>query len=196
MQSLDVHYRSRPADRTTRAELADLGAHLHMLWPILPAPMVLEWSDNPVIALEQRVPWIYAPVGLDPLRNSRGASVAPRRVRTLLKTFDTLRIPFQRVAIAHELDPDGPVRYELTELQSGPRACTDEDARRLVGKRPANHRVTRFLGLLDAAICGATFAPRTRAGGVLKHVIYGVVAWSAPRHGELSLWYPLASWRW
>ena len=193
---LDFRSSPRHSNRTTRAELADLGAYLRLVWPTLAPPMVLEWSDNPVLALRQSVPWIHIPVALGPLRDSHGASIVPRRMRARLKGTARLGVPFQRVAIAHELDPDGPVRHQLKDLQSGPRACTDEDVRRLVGKIPASHWVTRPLRVLDAAIGGATFAPRTRAGEVLKRVIYGVVASSVIGHGDPCMWYPLAAWRW
>ena len=193
---LDFRSSPRHPNRTTRADLYDLGAHLHLVWPTLPAPMVLEWSDNPFITLKLGVPWIYEPVALDPLRSSRGAAVLPGRVQARLKRTARLAVPFHRVAMAHELDPDGPVRDELSELRSGPRPCTGDDARRLVRKVPANLWVTRFLALLDAAITGATFAVRTRAAAARKQVIYGVVASSAIRDGEFCLWYPLAAWRW
>jgi hypothetical protein len=196
MHCLDFRSSPRHPNRTTRAELYDLGAYLHWVWPTLPAPMVLEWSENPVVALKQSVPWIYAPVERDPLRDSRGASIVPRRVLARLKRIARLGVPFQRVAIAHELDPDGPVGHELKDLQSGPRACTDEEARTLVGKVPPDRVVARLLRVLDGAINGATFAARTLARRVLNQVIYGVVGSTAPRHGDLCLWYPLAAWRW
>jgi hypothetical protein len=161
--------------------------------------MTLEWSDSLVVALDQRTSWIYGPVERDPLRGSGGGSVLPRPVLKRLKKIAKLGVPFQRLAIAHELDRDGPVRDLLPGLEDGPRTCTDEVARVLAGDLPAHPGVTRALRVLDAAVAGATLTaslPASLVSSVLDPIVFGVIAPEPPRHGELCLWYPLAAWRW
>ena len=51
--------------------------------------------------------------------------------------------------------------------------------------------------MLDAAVRGATSAvPINPLITVLDPIIFGVIAPTAPRHGEPCLWYPLVAWRW
>jgi hypothetical protein len=199
MYGLEVRSRPNAPERRARAELANLGTYLQWVWPVLPAPMTLEWSDSLVVALDQGRPWIYGPVERDPLRGSRGGSVLPQRKRRRLKKIARLGVPFQRLAIAHELDREGPVGDLLPALEEGPRTCTDELARVLVGDIPAHPGVSRAVRVLDGAVAGATFAaslPASLVSSVLDPIVFGVVAPQPPRHGELFLWYPLAAWRW
>jgi hypothetical protein len=199
MYGLELRSKHPAPERRTRAELAGLDGYLHWVWPALPAPVTLEWSDSLVVALDQNVPWIYGPVERDPLRHSGGGSVLPQRVRRRLKKIARLGVPFHRLAIAHELDREGPVRDLLPVLEEGPRTCTDEVARALVGDVPAHPGVTRTVRALDGAVAGATFAavlPASLVSSVLDPIIFGVMAPQPPRHGELCLWYPLAAWRW
>jgi hypothetical protein len=152
-----------------------------------------------VVALSRGSPWIYGPVEQNPLRNARGATVLPQRVRARLKKVAAWRVPFQRLAIAHELDRDGPVHHLLPALQSGPQTCTDEVARALVGELPVHPWLARAVRGMDVAVNGAISAARGAvqlAGKVLDPVIFGVLAPAPPRHGDLCLWYPLTAWRW
>jgi hypothetical protein len=199
MHGLEIASRPHALERKTRAELTGLNHYLHWIWPALPTPMTLGWSDSLVVGLDQRTPWIYGPVERDPLRHSDGGSVLPRRVLKRLKKIAKLGVPFQRLAIAHELDREGPVRDLLPALKEGPRICTDELARVLVGDIPAHPGVTRAVRVLDAAVGGATIAaglPVSLVSSVLDPIVFGVLAPQPPRHGELCLWYPLAAWRW
>jgi hypothetical protein len=51
--------------------------------------------------------------------------------------------------------------------------------------------------VLDAAVNGATSAVGINAiVSVLDPIIFGVIAPTPPRHGQLCLWYPLVAWRW
>jgi hypothetical protein len=199
MYGLEVRSRPNAPERRTRAELANLGAYLQWVWPALPAPMTLGWSDSLVITLDHGRPWIYGPAERDPLRGSRGGSVLPQRVRRQLKKIARLGVPFQRLAIAHELAREGAVSDLLPALEEGPRTCTDELARVLVGDIPAHPGVSRAVRVLDGAVAGATFAaslPASLVSSVLDPIVFGIVAPQPPQHGELCLWYPLAAWRW
>ena len=198
MYGLEIGSRPHALDRKTRAELARLDVYLHWVSPALPAPMTLNWSDRPVVALDQGSPWIYGPVERDPLRGSRGGAVLPHRVQARLGRIATLGVPFQRLAIGHELDREGPVGDHLPKLEEGPRTFTDDEARELVGEVPPHPGVARAVRVIAAAIGGARLADRvpvSLARAVLT-IIFGVIAPQPPRHGDLCLWYPLAAWRW
>ena len=101
-------------------ELGELCVQIEKEWPELMPPIVLEWTESPVVAIDDSgVPWIYGPVERDPLKGSAGRTVIPRRQLARLKRIAKLGIPFQQLAIAHELDPDGPVQQLLPQLQAG-----------------------------------------------------------------------------
>jgi hypothetical protein len=143
------------------------------------------------------VPWVIGPAEHDPLRTAGGRTVIPHKQRAQLKRIAKLSVPFQRLAIAHELDARGPVRQLLPALRTQPQPCTNELARVLVGEVPAHPGVTRAVTVLDAAVSGATSAVGINAVvSVLDPIIFGVIAPTPPRHGHLCLWYPLVAWRW
>jgi hypothetical protein len=187
-----------PPDAQAHPELGELCVQIEKEWPELMPPIVLEWTERQVVAIDDSgVPWIYGPVERDPLQGSAGRTVIPRRQLARLKRIAELGIPFQRLAIAHELDSDGPVQQLLPQLQAGPRTCGDELARTFVGALPAHPGVTRAIRVLDAALRGATSAvPIDAAITILDPIIFGIIAPTQPRQGQLCLWYPLAAWRW
>src|SRR4051794_30539380 len=79
--------------------------------PPLPDPPLLPWSELSVLGLDGETPWLYAPIERDPLATADGRTVVPRRE---IRRLHALRhVPFQRLVIAHELDPEGPVREFL-----------------------------------------------------------------------------------
>src|SRR5215218_987367 len=198
MNGLDVRLSPQRPDRLSRGELTSLHSDVHQKWPSLHAPIVLRWSESPTAALDSSgTAWIYGPVERDPLRGSHERSVVPRKQRTQLKRIAKLGVPFQRLAIAHELDPEGPVRQLLPALRTQQQPCTNELARALVGEVPAHPGVTRAVTVLDAAVNGATSAVGINAVvSVLDPIIFGVIAPTPPQHRQLCLWYPLAAWRW
>jgi len=198
MYGLDLSSRAPAFQRRKRVELAAFGANLYC-WPPLPDPLTIEWSDRLVLALDGRAPWIFGPAELDPLRQRSGASVIPRPARSRLKRIAASGVPFQRVAIAHELDPDGPVQQLIPALRTGPQFCSEEVARKLVGEVPAHPWVARAVQTLDSAVTSAIGAARTPAcmvSKVLDPIIFGIVSPTPVRHGDLCLWYPVATWRW
>jgi hypothetical protein len=114
-----------------------------------------------------------------------------------LKQIAALDVPFQRLAIAHELNPEGPVRHLLPELKTRPLIVTDELARALVGGIPEHPGVIRAVQALDVLVCGATSVVPDRVwSALLDPIIFGITAPTPPRQGQLCLWYPLAAWRW
>jgi hypothetical protein len=175
-----------------------LSVQINQRWPSLPAPLLLPWTETPLVSIDRSdVPWIIGPAERDPLQSTRGRTVIPYKQRAQLKRIAKLGIPFQRLAIAHELDPEGPVRQLLPALRTQPQPCTDEVARALVGEVPAHPGVTRAVIVLDAAVSGTSSALGINAVvSVLDPIIFGVIAPTPPRHGQLCLWYPLVAWRW
>lgn len=198
MHALDVRTRPNFQELTTRAELENLGDHIQRRWPKLLDPVMLEWSDDPVVALDRSgVPWVFGPVERDPLRGSHGSTVVPRQQLAQLEEITAWGVPFQRLAIAHEVDPEGPVLQLRPMLETGSLTCTDKDARALVGDIPAHPGVTRVVRLLDGVVGRTTSEVAAQVMNlVLDPIIFGVIAPTPPRHGRVCLWYPLVAWRW
>jgi hypothetical protein len=176
-------------------ELAELSVQINERWPSLPEPLPLVWTETPLVSIDRSgVPWVIGPAERDPLRTARGRTVIPHKQRAQLKRIAKLGVPFQRLAIAHELDPEGQL---LPALRTQPQPCTNEAARALVGEVPAHPGVTRAVMVLDAAVSGATSAVGINAVvSALDPIIFGVIAPTPPQHRQLCLWYPLAAWRW
>ena len=198
MRGLDLLTPSPLPKRQADPELAELSVQINQMWSSLPEPLPLAWTETPLVSIDRSgIPWIIAPAEHDPLRTAGGRTVIPHKQRAQLKRIAKLGIPFQRLAIAHELDPEGPVRQLLPALRTQPQPCTNELARALVGEVPAHPGVTRAVMVLDAAVNGATSAVGINAViSALDPIIFGVIAPTPPRHSQLCLWYPLVAWRW
>jgi hypothetical protein len=195
MLALDV--RADGSTDHSYRELTRMAASVRRNWPQLPSPIALEWSDRPVVALDRGAPWLYGPVDRDPLMGVGGPAALPRRQRRQLKEVAASGPRFQAVAIAHELDPDGPAHSLLPLLRHGPRPCTDEVARELVGPVPAHPGVVRAAGLLDSLFGGAALAAAGVAlDSLLDPIVFGVLASTDLVPGTPSLWFPIAVWRW
>jgi hypothetical protein len=165
---------------------------LRRRWSQLPAPMLLPWVEQPVLVLERGTPWVYGPVEHDPGMTQRGM-VLPRPVTRRLAELAALELPFQGLAIAHELDPDGPAAGYLPALRVGPRPCTVAEARALVGPPPVHPAVRRTARVLEALV-GRT--ARAAKAALLDPILFGVVGAPDLVHGCPALFYPLAAWRW
>jgi hypothetical protein len=196
MQALDL--RSDTAlDVGMRDELARVIADLAQQWPQLPPPIVLSCSDRPVVGLDGGTPWLYAFAQHDPLRDARGVDVVPRRQRRQLRRIAAAGPRFDAVAVAHELDVNGPVRSLMAELADGPRTCTDEVARALVGSVPTHPGVSRAAGMLDALLGGDALAWAGDAlDRLLDPILFGVVAPYGLVHGLPGVFQPLVAWKW
>jgi hypothetical protein len=158
-------------------------------FPQLPEPRTFVWSEQPVVVLDRGVPWLYGPVERDPLMTKRGRVVLPRREVKRLRALAALNVPFQRLAIAHELDLEGPAADIAPTLIAGPRTCTDAVARALVGPQPVHPWVRWAVQILDPAA-------RRAAEKVLDPILFGVVGAPDLTHGHPAHFYPLAAWRW
>jgi hypothetical protein len=177
-------------------ELAQLEAHITDRWPDLPRPFVVPWSEDAVLTLDRGTPWIYGPAEKIPIHGRTGRTVIPRRQRTQLQAIAARGVPFQRVAIADELDPQGPVGELLPALRHAPLPCSDDLARQLIRRVPAHPTVSRVARALDALVGGASHATDRALDALLDPIIFGVIASTTPQHGEPSLWFPLVGWKW
>ncbi len=193
MNALDLRHDPATAGY---AALTDLDAGLHRAWPELSPSLVLPWSAWPVLACDPdgRV-WVYGPAERDPLARD-GRTVVPRAQRTALAALAERGAPFQRVAVAHELDPEGPVRPLLPALAGGPRRCTDAVARAVTGAPPAPPRTARTLRGLDGLLRGGRRALAAAADQLLDPIVFGVLGPRPPAEGEPCLWVPVVAWRW
>jgi hypothetical protein len=125
MRGLGLLPTAHPLEVSTHPELAELRIEINETWPSLPQPLLLEWIETPLVSTDASgVPWLIGPAERDPLRGSRGRTVIPRTQRAKLKRIAELGVPFKRLAIAHELDYEGPVRQLLPALRKGPQPCT------------------------------------------------------------------------
>jgi hypothetical protein len=170
-----------------------MDTELRRRWSQLPAPLPRPWAERPVLVLDRGTPWVYGPVESDPTMTEGGALVLPRGVIRRLTELAALELPFQRLAIAHELDPDGPAARYLPDLRSGPRPCTPAEARALVGPPPAHPALRRAARVLDALVGGTA---RAVAAPLLDPIIFGVVGSPDLVPGKIARYYPLAAWRW
>ncbi len=175
-----------------RTRGADVDARLRWRFPELLDPLVLPWSELPVLGLDRETPWLYAPIERDPSAGHDGRTAVPRRELRRLRRLAELDVPFVRIAVAHELDPAGAVRALLPELRSGPRTCTDAVARAVVGPPPLHPAVRTTARALEAVV-GRTVAGAAIA---LDPIVLGVVGLPDVVHGRPALCYPLSAWTW
>ena len=190
-----LHAELEPLEDASRRRLSALEASVERDWPGLADARVLPWSDEPLLLLDRDRPWVVAPVERDPLARD-GRTIVPGQQLRQLKELADQDLPFQRLAIAHELDPDGHVSALMPLLRSGPRTCTDEVSRTLVGPVPAHPGLVRAARALGALAGAARSTATAGLDLLLDPIIFGVVAPSWPVHGEPCLWYPLVAWRW
>ena len=182
--------------RVRHAEIAAAGPELR--------PKLAPWIDRPLVALQHGRPWLIAPAERDPLRTLDGRHVIPTRPLAELRRLSATGVQFDQIAIAHELNQQGQVRDLIPLLLDGPRICTDEVARQLVGPVPPHPRVAQVAGVMDrcaGAIVRVASAGSAAAGRIsaLVHdpIIFGVVGCPGARAaGEAALWYPLTAWEW
>jgi hypothetical protein len=176
--------------RRPTLELDHTAADLRERFPELPRPVRAIWSDEPAIFLDRQGPWLYGPAHRDPTA-VHGRPVVPRAQLRELERFAVLGVPFRGTATAHELDKAGPVSTVLDLLAGGPRTCTDEVARQVVGPVPSPPALTR----LERTATRLTRRAQAVAD-LLDPIVFGVASPRPLEHGVPALFYPLAVWRW
>lgn len=199
---------------TTRARSLDLD--LRKRAPELGAARVAPWREHPLLVLDKGEPWLVSPYDRDPLTQKDGGYPFPRDVRTVLARLVERGVEFDDLAVAHELDPSGPVHDLVGKIPPQGLRCDVVAAAALVGPLPATKGTQRVGAALDtsgkALATGAAVAPLVlAAAAVAPLVLLGPVALAAEldpiifgvRHLDNkagtsgpSLWYPLAAWKW
>jgi hypothetical protein len=189
------------SDRLTTMRLRLRHAQIAAADPEL-RPTLAPWIDLPLIALQHGRPWLIAPAERDPLRTPDGRFVIPSRPLAELRRLSATGVQFDQIAIAHELNQQGPVRDLIPLLLDGPRICTAEVARQLVGPVPPHPRVARLAEVMDRCAGDIVARAGSAAAGcisTLVHdpIIFGVVGCrGALAAGDAALWYPLTAWAW
>ena len=187
--------RDTALDAGMRDELARVIADLEQQWPQLPPPIVLSCSDRPVVGLDGGTPWLYAFADPTPCAARTGTPSSP--VGSAGSCPDRGgRSQFDAVAVAHELDVNGPVRSLMAELADGPRTCTDEVARALVGPVPAHPGVSRAAGMLARSSAASPGVGGAALDRLLDPIVFGVVAPYGLAHGLPGVFQPLVAWKW
>jgi len=179
----------------TRPELATVDACLRWRHPDLPAPLIGPWSEEPLLVPDHGDIWVLTPVERDPMARD-GRTVLPRLARKRLANLVNRGVDFPRLAIAHQLDPDGPVATLLPVLEHGPRLCTDEVARTVAGPLPPPAQTARAVRAVERVLRQSERIVAAAADVLLDPIVFGVVGTSEFTHGQTCLWYPLAAWRW
>jgi hypothetical protein len=168
-------------------------------------PLLMPWIDGPLIGIHKDRVWLVAPAPQDPARTSDGRHVVPSRPLSELRQVAASGIWFHHIAVAHELDRQGPVGDLVPRLTDGPRPCTYQVARLLVGPIPRHPGVARLAEVLDHAaarfvrVAEAAWTDRAanRESAPRDPIIFGIVGGSGPPVvGEPALWYPLTAWEW
>jgi hypothetical protein len=182
-------------DTRREPELVEMVAELRRRWPELREPRVAPWTEDLTIILEGNRPWLFGPIEHDP-HARKGRSVVPRAQIRQLRALASHGLPVQRIAIAHELDRTGPVGKLIPMLRDGPRACTGDVAKRLVGPVPAHPGLAQAARLFDTLFGASVHTAAAGLDVLLDPIIFGVVAAVQPVPGATCLWYPLVAWRW
>ena len=193
MQTLDIRHAST-INTASHNDIERVIAELERQFPQLPPPVVLPWSDQPVVALDRGQPWLLSPARSDPVMGDRGPAVLPRRQHRQLARIAATGARFDAIGVAHELDPDGPAKDLLPLLGDGPRTCSEAVARELVGPVPPHPGLAATVRALETLVrvdVSARVLDR-----LLDPVVFGVVAPWPLTHGVPSVWQPLVAWRW
>lgn len=196
MLTLDVRNDPAAAGNNLPPGLDELGAALRQRLPDLPAPLLLHWSEDPVLTLDRGRPWIYGPIERDPMARAE-RTVVPRAALRRLSSLAERGLPqLQRLAIAHELDPTGPVNALLPLLRYGARRCTDGVARAVAGPVPPLPGTARVLGAVDGLLRRTGRTTVVGADALFDPIVFAVLGPRPPVHGEVCTWVAIAAWRW
>lgn len=184
-------------DQTMRAKL-----------PKLPNPLVASWDEGQRLVVSRGEPWIVGPLEIDPYLTKAGGYPFPTAVTEQLQRISLGGARFHRIAIAHEVDPHGPVTALLPKLTRHGLPITPKDTKSFLGKPPAAEKPKDLVATFDKALkkaigaakTGATAAGAAAAGigdALLDPIVFGVVGvHGAPKTGDPAIYYPLAAWIW
>lgn len=139
--------------------------------PGLPAYQVAPWNPEPLLVMGKGLPWIVMPYDKDPLRTRDGGYPFPGHVKHDLQALAARGVDFDTLAIAHEIDPHGPVKPLLQKIPPEGLICDEATTKTLVGETPATEASKRMAGALNrAGDAVADSAPKVLLGLVLAPV--------------------------
>ncbi len=193
---------TRKPDPTVMAGLVKRCAPVRKAAPQLGDPLLAEWDEKARLMEDRSEPWLLVPADRDPLRTLKGDVVIPDRARADLHAVLAAGVEFDRVAIAHELDPSGPVARMREHFATGPVTCDGAVAKLVVGAVSPPRKTVATANLLDkvvggAALAGSVLVNALPAGGGLDPIVFGVLGPDGPpANGQICAWFALAAWRW
>lgn len=175
--------------------------------PSLRKPVLGDWQDNHRLVVDQGVPWIFGPLEIDPLLSRRGGMPLPDEIAAELRALSDAGATFERILVAHEVDPSGPVARLADDVPPWGVALSSADARRCVTRPSPSQRSREGADTLDGRVRRAGRVGRRIAEtaavvaaaplAVLDPIVFGVNGIvGPPRHDEPAVFYPLAAWRW
>jgi hypothetical protein len=144
--------------------------------------------------------WMLSPLSCDPLTDPGGRYVVPPSALDDLRRIAAAGIEFHAMAVAHEIDPNGPVRQLVPQLRDGPRSCPPQLARVLVGAVPADpraDRLARSMGRALTAVARPMQVLARQTAGLLDPVMFGLIGEDGRLEpGWPALWVACTSWEW
>lgn len=204
-------------DKKWSARAQDRDAVLRKRAPGLQGARIAPWREAPLLVLEKEQPWIVMPYDQDPLRTKDGGYPFPKEVKRELVALIQKGVDFDSLAIAHELDPKGTVAPLLHKIPPQGLLCDARSTKALVGEAPAKELTKRMASTLNRAgdavaesapqvllglalapvlVAAAPLALLAAAGSAMDPIVFGVLHIDHGKEQKLSLWYPLAAWKW
>ncbi len=180
-------------------------ATVRQMAPFLPDPTLAAWDESPRLYRSKQEPWLLLPAEHDPMRTLKGQVAIPQRCLAELHRIADRGVEFDRLAVAHELDPKVVPGHLNPVLDGAGVRCTHEVARHLVGTiTPPPVAGRRMAAALDKTVdalsrgsAAAAAAPFTASLGALDPIIFGVLGEAGPpAAGEPAYWFVLTAWRW
>lgn len=204
-------------DKKWAASAADRDSALRKRAPGLQPAHVATWHGAPLLVQDKVQPWMVLPYDQDPLRTKDGGYPFPKLVKRELETLIRRGVDFDTLAIAHELDPKGAVAPLLGRIPGAGLLCDAESTKALIGPAPATQATKRVAGTLNRAgdvmadvgpkallalaiaplvVAAAPLALLAAAGSAIDPIVFGVLHVDHDAQRQVSLWYPLAAWKW
>lgn len=183
-----------------------IDAKIRAISPTLQPAHVALWNDQPTVVRDRKTtaPWLLTPFEHDPYRTKDGGYPLPAEVRRELDALGKAHLPFDTIAVAHELDESPHVTAMLAKAGPSGVQVTPRQASLVLGRLPAPAGLQRKARGVDALVAkagglfGAGVGALMAAPAVLLDpIMFGVCLLeesSVP--GRIALYYPLVAWEW
>lgn len=179
----------------------DVDNSLRTLVPSLRPAQIATWSERQRLFMERKRPWIITPFELDPYITKDGGYPFPAEVQRVLTRIHKTGAQFDRIAIAHEVDPKGFAAPLLAKVPCGGVDITPSATSKILGSLPAQKKTDELAAKIDKAVTGTLKTPAHAVGALgstlLDPIVFGIKGiFGPPAQGEPVLFYPLAAWDW